>query len=169
MDRRVSGDLPHTRVKQLFQNNPNNNYIYLYVDFVDCRSSYEQNLTSSCNSLCQCSDVIYSPVCGSNGVKYFSPCHAGCLEQTYIAIVGEDGTNESIVSTYYWGKYPICMELWKYHPSCWHPEIICLRMAISWNEYVVFPRWVVSRSRKHTLRTSRYIMYIGMSTSYFRM
>ncbi|KAK8728947.1 hypothetical protein OTU49_008891 [Cherax quadricarinatus] len=36
------------------------------------------NLTSWCNNDCGCQDVAYDPVCGTNNVMYFSPCHAGC-------------------------------------------------------------------------------------------
>lgn len=30
------------------------------------------------NSSCLCDDTIYSPICGSDGLSYFSACHAGC-------------------------------------------------------------------------------------------
>lgn len=35
-------------------------------------------LTSTCNAECKCSTFISKPVCGSNDVAYFDPCHAGC-------------------------------------------------------------------------------------------
>ncbi|KAJ0182819.1 hypothetical protein K1T71_002188 [Dendrolimus kikuchii] len=35
-------------------------------------------LISECNNGCSCSDAPYAPVCGADGVVYFSPCHAGC-------------------------------------------------------------------------------------------
>ncbi|XP_043946340.1 solute carrier organic anion transporter family member 4A1 isoform X2 [Protopterus annectens] len=36
------------------------------------------NLTASCNVECHCKQEIYHPVCGANGIMYFSACHAGC-------------------------------------------------------------------------------------------
>lgn len=52
---------------------------------------------SQCTASCQCDDTDYFPVCGSDGRNYFSPCHAGCLDQkgqTFIdcGCVGENGT-----------------------------------------------------------------------------
>ncbi|XP_071114023.1 solute carrier organic anion transporter family member 5A1-like [Haliotis cracherodii] len=39
---------------------------------------FEANLTSSCNQNCDCSPNHLEPICGINGITYFSPCHAGC-------------------------------------------------------------------------------------------
>ncbi|XP_003421844.3 solute carrier organic anion transporter family member 4A1 isoform X2 [Loxodonta africana] len=36
-------------------------------------------LTAACNAACNCWPEHYSPVCGSDGTMYYSPCHAGCL------------------------------------------------------------------------------------------
>lgn len=36
------------------------------------------NLTAACNAQCGCLQEAYSPVCGTDGVMYYSPCHAGC-------------------------------------------------------------------------------------------
>lgn len=43
-----------------------------------CSSSLEENLTVSCNAGCSCVRELYNPVCGADGVMYYSPCHAGC-------------------------------------------------------------------------------------------
>uniref|UniRef100_A0A8C7IHN2 Solute carrier organic anion transporter family member n=1 Tax=Oncorhynchus kisutch TaxID=8019 RepID=A0A8C7IHN2_ONCKI len=36
------------------------------------------NLTVGCNADCHCLRELYNPVCGADGVMYYSPCHAGC-------------------------------------------------------------------------------------------
>ena len=39
-------------------------------------------LQDPCNAACACSDFdSYLPVCGSNGLSYFSPCFAGCSDE----------------------------------------------------------------------------------------
>ncbi|XP_048464370.1 solute carrier organic anion transporter family member 4A1 [Rhincodon typus] len=38
------------------------------------------NVTAACNTECNCSMELYNPVCGENGLMYYSPCHAGCTE-----------------------------------------------------------------------------------------
>jgi len=35
-------------------------------------------LAATCNRACGCRSYEYHPVCGSDGMSYFSPCHAGC-------------------------------------------------------------------------------------------
>ncbi|XP_033941473.1 solute carrier organic anion transporter family member 4A1 [Pseudochaenichthys georgianus] len=41
-------------------------------------SSLEETLTVGCNAGCGCVRELYNPVCGADGVMYYSPCHAGC-------------------------------------------------------------------------------------------
>lgn len=40
------------------------------------------NLTAACNAECGCLQEIYSPVCGSDDIMYYSPCHAGCKKMS---------------------------------------------------------------------------------------
>lgn len=39
---------------------------------------FQVNLTAACNTGCECPMTDVEPVCGNNGLTYFSPCHAGC-------------------------------------------------------------------------------------------
>ncbi|XP_054618037.1 solute carrier organic anion transporter family member 4A1 [Dunckerocampus dactyliophorus] len=41
-------------------------------------SSVPQSLTVGCNAGCGCTQELYNPVCGADGLMYYSPCHAGC-------------------------------------------------------------------------------------------
>ncbi|KAK3594365.1 hypothetical protein CHS0354_014072 [Potamilus streckersoni] len=43
--------------------------------------SFEKaNLIATCNQKCHCTEDLYKPVCGVDGVMYFSPCYAGCTD-----------------------------------------------------------------------------------------
>ncbi|XP_060086605.1 solute carrier organic anion transporter family member 4A1 [Heteronotia binoei] len=66
----------------------------IFIFFVDCPNMpmagvtqmYDRsylpegrlNLSAPCNTECDCLRETYSPVCGSDGIMYYSPCHAGC-------------------------------------------------------------------------------------------
>ncbi|NXC35949.1 SO4C1 protein, partial [Campylorhamphus procurvoides] len=64
------------------------NTVFLFVEcknepFAGVSETYNgtgtlQNLTAPCNAKCGCLRSMYYPVCGRDGVQYFSPCFAGC-------------------------------------------------------------------------------------------
>ena len=41
----------------------------------------KMDLISDCNNDCQCTTRRFQPVCGSDYLNYFSPCHAGCTHE----------------------------------------------------------------------------------------
>ena len=38
------------------------------------------DLGSACNLNCGCSDTTFNPVCGDDGITYYSSCYAGFQE-----------------------------------------------------------------------------------------
>lgn len=42
---------------------------------------YGGHLDTSCNQGCHCSEDMYNPVCGVDGILYYNPCFAGCLTE----------------------------------------------------------------------------------------
>ncbi|XP_053672236.1 solute carrier organic anion transporter family member 4C1 [Anopheles nili] len=63
---------------------------------------FQVNLTAACNFGCECHMYDVEPVCGNNGLTYFSPCHAGCTafssssNYTNCACVQANVTNNSV-------------------------------------------------------------------------
>lgn len=55
---------------------------FILIKFMFPNSTHEApftvNLTAACNFGCECRMNDVEPVCGNNGLTYFSPCHAGC-------------------------------------------------------------------------------------------
>jgi len=43
----------------------------------------------ACNGNCSCDPTAFTPVCGSDGRNYFSPCYAGCQNESIVA--GKNG------------------------------------------------------------------------------
>lgn len=39
-------------------------------------------LLAECNSGCGCVGAPYAPICGADGIVYYSPCHAACTTAT---------------------------------------------------------------------------------------
>uniref|UniRef100_A0A3Q2GH80 Solute carrier organic anion transporter family member n=1 Tax=Cyprinodon variegatus TaxID=28743 RepID=A0A3Q2GH80_CYPVA len=51
-------------------------FSFIWFNFSVFRSS-----NHACNSACNCPQEAFNPVCGSDGVEFRSPCHAGCLSR----------------------------------------------------------------------------------------
>ena len=56
------------------------NNLYSYHN----RTNYlnEPNVYHPCNLPCNCTTESYDPICGSDGLEYFSPCFAGCTNSS---------------------------------------------------------------------------------------
>lgn len=76
--------------------------IFFLLIFSTGHKIMEANLTSACNSNCDCSPNHLEPICGINGITYFSPCHAGCTNY----YVNHNNAYHSTVSMTYlpWSK-----------------------------------------------------------------
>jgi hypothetical protein len=49
-----------------------------FVIFYCFRNHLLPQLSHSCNNNCSCSTEFYEPLCTTDMIQYFSPCHAGC-------------------------------------------------------------------------------------------
>lgn len=45
-----------------------------------CRMPTKMPSKPGCMSQCGCDSDNFLPICGSDGLNYFSPCHAGCSD-----------------------------------------------------------------------------------------
>lgn len=59
---------------------PNNNKPNINLLPSDGLAKHFQ-LENECNTMCACSKQNYDPICGVDGVMYYSPCHAGCSKE----------------------------------------------------------------------------------------
>ncbi|XP_049279584.1 solute carrier organic anion transporter family member 4A1 [Anopheles funestus] len=62
---------------------PHENLDSPYAHSTEPRDLYylPKNLDNACNDRCACSRRNYEPICGADGIMYYSPCHAGCSEE----------------------------------------------------------------------------------------
>ncbi|XP_030241130.1 solute carrier organic anion transporter family member 4A1 [Drosophila navojoa] len=60
---------------------PNAAYAGVTSAYDDQQMGLPLTLEASCNANCGCSRSNYDPICGSNGVMYYSPCFAGCGQE----------------------------------------------------------------------------------------
>ncbi|KAM3940652.1 solute carrier organic anion transporter family member 4C1-like [Leptodactylus fuscus] len=51
------------------------------------------DLVAPCNSNCSCARSFYDPVCGADGVQYFSACYAGCSSEAVVSDESKIYTN----------------------------------------------------------------------------
>ncbi|KAA0189510.1 hypothetical protein HAZT_HAZT008505, partial [Hyalella azteca] len=65
-------------------------------------------LTSSCNSACGCQSVAYNPVCGSDNLVYYSPCHAGCSLAHGAINSHQKGSYESVITNWFYNCLVHC-------------------------------------------------------------
>ncbi|XP_018053910.1 PREDICTED: solute carrier organic anion transporter family member 4A1 isoform X1 [Atta colombica] len=65
-------------------NCPNLDFAGLTVPYQNITRRIALSLENTCNNGCGCSRSQFNPICGVDGVTYYSPCHAGCYRETPI-------------------------------------------------------------------------------------
>ncbi|XP_030080317.1 solute carrier organic anion transporter family member 4A1 [Drosophila hydei] len=60
---------------------PNAAFAGVTTAYDDKQLGLPLTLEASCNANCGCSRSNYDPICGANGVMYYSPCFAGCGQE----------------------------------------------------------------------------------------
>ncbi|CAH1774950.1 unnamed protein product [Owenia fusiformis] len=53
------------------------------VSYFNFSTIDEASLIVPCNQNCNCTSESYEPICGVDGVEYFTPCHAGCADSFF--------------------------------------------------------------------------------------
>ena len=55
-------------------------------------------MDASCYGDCHCSTKVFQPVCSSNQMlNYFSPCHAGCTQETLLDFKSDKRVNDCVL------------------------------------------------------------------------
>ena len=52
--------------------------VSLLVPLRSIVSSNVSPLNSACSASCMCNSTVFEPICGVDGITYFSPCQAAC-------------------------------------------------------------------------------------------
>ncbi|XP_016905153.1 solute carrier organic anion transporter family member 4A1 isoform X2 [Apis cerana] len=60
-------------------NCPNLNFAGVTIPYSN-QTKKTFSLDNTCNNGCGCSRSEFSPICGVDGITYYSPCHAGCYQ-----------------------------------------------------------------------------------------
>ena len=84
--------------------------LLVWVRYSSGHKIFEANLTSQCNQNCDCSPNHLEPICGINGITYFSPCHAGCTRASDLT---QPGQSRFLVSTQPPARFLCCFSFLK--------------------------------------------------------